>query len=362
MHCFFHCRGKRQARVFILIFSLALTGLNFGALGQQSGLLPEKPKSEVSSVDERSLDVFATKVAPSALSYRRAIEKMVINSETKGGVRVIPSVVPEIGIKIETTCAPGLQVSPMLVDGLLSFLRSRGYAAGDVFLAGQSRRNLRMGGFLAPSAAGFYRGHRLYSSDDKGFFDDRWFHDSPMPPTTHDRARFFLRFADRQRRNEEERKSYLPARLFLGDTHWINLAVAMDNLNLGIAAAAANMSLGAIDNYRRFLEKPTLAPAAAAEILAIPEIWEKRLFSIVDLSEFQFAGGGRFDAEFIGRDPKLLFGENPFAVDFFALRRLAEARVRGGFSPRKPKEVLLFRYARELGLGDVGKSRYFEIP
>ena len=106
----------------------------------------------------------------------------------------------------------------------------------------------------------------------------------------------------------------------------------------------------------------TIAPAAAAEILAIPEIWEKRLFSIVDLSEFQFAGGGRFDAEFIGRDPKLLFGENPFAVDFFALRRLAEARVRGGFSPRKPKEVLLFRYARELGLGDVGKSRYFEIP
>ena len=130
----------------------------------------------------------------------------------------------------------------------------------------------------------------------------------------------------------------------------------------GIDAAAANMSLGAIDNYRRFLEKPTLAPAAAAEILAIPEIWGKRLFSIVDLSEFQFARGGRFDAEFIGRDPKLLFGENPFAVDFFVLRRLTEARTRGGFSSRKPKEVLLFRYARELGLGDVGRSRYFEIP
>ena len=184
-----------------------------------------------------------------------------------------------------------------------------------------------------------------------------------MPPSPHDRSRFFLRFPlKREKRIEEERKSYLPALLFLGDVHWINLAVAMDSVNMGINGAATNLSLGSIDNYQRFLEKPTLGPAATAEILAIPEIWQKRVFSIVDLSKFQFAGGHSFDAEFVGREPVLLFGENPFSVDFFALQTLTEARTKRGLKPRKPEDVLIFRYAQELGLGDAKDAKLIDLP
>jgi hypothetical protein len=136
----------------------------------------------------------------------------------------------------------------------------------------------------------------------------------------------------------------------------------MDSLNLGIDGAAANFSLGAIDNAQRFLEKPTLAPAAVAEILAIPEIWQKRVFSIVDLSKFQFAGGGRFDAEFLGREPTLLLGENPFSVDYLALQSLNKLRLKRGFSERTPEDVLMFRYAKELGLGDVKTAKFFDLP
>ena len=47
----------------------------------------------------------------------------------------------------------------------------------------------------------------------------------------------------------------------------------------------------------------------ALEILAIPEIWEKRIYSILDLSQYQFANGGQFDAEFLASNPTLL-GKN----------------------------------------------------
>ena len=118
-----------------------------------------------------------------------------------------------------------------------------------------------------------------------------------MPPTIHDRSRFFLEYPnDRLRRVEEERKSYLPSILFLKDVFWINLSVATDSVNLGIDAASSNMTTGAISNYQRFLKKPTLAPAAVTEILAIPEIWDKRVYSILDMSQYQFANGGQFDA------------------------------------------------------------------
>ena len=96
---------------------------------------------------------------------------------------------------------------------------------------------------------------------------------------------------DREVRLREERRSYLPAPLFLEDAFWINLPVAIDSRSMGIDAAVGNASLHAVDNNSRFLGRSTTAPSAATEILAIPEYWEKHLFSILDLSRFQYAGG-----------------------------------------------------------------------
>lgn len=350
--------------VVILLHSLLSVGYVCGLVEPAVEPFLNSKKNEISPSDDRSVDVFRSKVGKTAESYLSSILKMISYSESRGGVRLTPSVLPKIGIKIETSCAPGLQVTPMLVDGLLRLLKERGYRNEQVFIADHDLMTLRSAGFaMGSSTPRLYRGYPLYCSADKSFFNAEWYHDSPMPPTPQDRVRFFLRYpGDREKRVGEERKSYLPARLFLKDVHWINLAVAMDSLNLGIDGAAANFSLGAIDNAQRFLEKPTLAPAAVAEILAIPEIWQKRVFSIVDLSKFQFAGGGRFDAEFLGREPTLLLGENPFSVDYLALQSLNKLRLKRGFSERTPEDVLMFRYAKELGLGDVKTAKFFDLP
>lgn len=350
--------------VFILIHSFAIIGLPFQVFSQESDPLGTVVEKRVSLVDKRSSSVFRTRVGQSVDSYRAALEKLVAFSEKKGGFVLSPSVIRRIGIKIETSCAPGLQVSTSLVDGLLLLLKKRGYREDQVFLADQDFQKLKMAGFAkGASDVRNYRGHRLFCSVDKEFFDPDWFHDSPMPPTTHDRARFFLRFpTDREKRIEEERRSYLPSLLFLGDVYWINLAVAMDSPPIGIDGASTNLSLGAIDNYQRFLHKPVLGPAATTEILAIPELWQKRAFSILDLSKFQFAGGPAFDAEFVGRDPVLLLGENPISVDYFGLQALTSARKKRGMKPRKSEDVLIFRYAKELGLGDVKDAKLFDLP
>jgi hypothetical protein len=142
----------------------------------------------------------------------------------------------------------------------------------------------------------------------------------------------------------------------MDDTHWINLAVAMDDPALGIKGATENITLGACGNTARFLKDSTMTNAAVTEILAIPEFWEKRLFSILDMNTFQFAGGSAFDAEFISKAGKVLVGENPLAVDYHALPYLAEQRENYGFSERKRAQLGLFRFGRELGLGDAGRS------
>ena len=286
--------------VFILLHSLLSVGFVCGIGESELGPSGKAEKKQVFPSFVRSMDVFRAKSSNTVELSRASIEKLVSLSESKGGVRLNPAVLPKIGIKIETSCAPGLQVSPVLVDALLLFLKGRGYRDDQVFIADYDLMTLRSAGFAGNSGPPrFFKGYQVFCSEDKSFFNEEWYHDSPMPPTPQDRVRFFLRYPkDREKRIVEERKSYLPSRLFLGEVHWINLAVAMDSPNLGIDGAAANFSLGGIDNAQRFLDKQTLAPAAVAEILAIPEIWQKRVFSIIDLSKFQFAGGGRLMPSF----------------------------------------------------------------
>ena len=90
------------------------------------------------------------------------------------------------------------------------------------------------------------------------------------------------------------------------------MAVPMDDPYLGVDGASANISLGSISNYRRFSNKSSLAAATVTEILAIPEIWEKRLFSILDFSNYQVANGQRFDAKYV-ESQSAIFRKNPIA-------------------------------------------------
>ena len=113
--------------VFILIHSFAIIGLPFKVFSQESDPLETVTEKKVSPVDKRSSSVFRTKTGQSVDSYRTALEKLIAFSEKKGGFELSPSVIRRIGIKIETSCAPGLQVSTSLVDALLLLLKKRGY-------------------------------------------------------------------------------------------------------------------------------------------------------------------------------------------------------------------------------------------
>ena len=165
-----------------------------------------------------------------------------------------------------------------------------------------------------------------------------------------------------EKRIAEERKSYIPSALLDPQTYWINLAVIMDDTNLGISGTASNMSLDLVTNSQRFRQDSTLGAAAVTEILAIPEIWEKRLFSVANLFKYQFAGGGDFDAEFIASSPIMLVSPNPFSVDSVAWQFVAKSRELRNLSIRSKKDALLFKYAESLNLGQVLDPTVIKVP
>ena len=79
--------------------------------------------------------------------------------------------------------------------------------------------------------------------------------------------------------------------LLFGCDFWINLAVCMDDPILGLDGALANASIWNVSNQWRFLLEPSTASVAVAEILAIPEVNERLIVSILSLESYQFIGG-----------------------------------------------------------------------
>ena len=354
---------KRQAMlVFAAVFSKFPMAL----------LLAENPAAPLSGEGnatvppvEKSLATFRFSLGKQDKEYSRSVQSLILLNELKGGVELHPERQSKIGLKVSTHFAPGLATPSRLVDAVLEFLKLRGFKLDDVFLLDLEANNLRRAGFLPPRSIGTnrYRGHRVLALDSRRHFDAKWFHDSPIPPTADFRARISLRNPrGRTSRLREERRSYLPAPLFIDDAYWINLPVALDSRSLVIDAAVANASLRAVDNNARFLGRQTTAPAAATEILAVPEYCEKHLFSILDLYRFQYAGGDRFDASFIASEPTLLLSENPFSLDAFALVPLNEVRRAKGFKPRPRKDSPIFRFAEELGLAELEKAKLIDVP
>ena len=359
MNYFFQRIIKRQARVYFFLFLLLVF---LSESSQQCYLFGNSINNSVPRLDSnRSVDVYRTKNAGN--DYKSSISKLVAAAESKGGIRLDPKIIKKICLKIESELAPGLCISKRFIDGILDFLIGRGYGRDSVYLVDRDFSGFMSIGLVSRNSnMKLYRGFRIISSLDSNYYSSSWFHDSSMPPVLHDRIKLFNNFPENlSKRLEEERKSYLPSVLFLNDYFWLNIAVLKDHVNLGVDAASANVTTGAISNHKRFLKNQTLATAAVTEILAIPEFWAKRTYSIIDLSKYQYANGGQFDASFLGSEDTILLSDNPVSLDFYGLKVLSRARGQSGFSQRDPNKLLLFKYAKELGLGDPYKAKIFDI-
>jgi hypothetical protein len=57
----------------------------------------------------------------------------------------------------------------------------------------------------------FFEGVRVFDSSTKEYFQSDWFHESPLPPTSFDRAKFVLKFPDNLFSTNSGRKEELPS-------------------------------------------------------------------------------------------------------------------------------------------------------
>ena len=268
--------------------------------------------------------------------YTAQVNALVAAWEADAGRTLKPGKKGKVGIKIYTDSGPGMATPVALTKAVISLLEARGFKHESIFLVGLNQLRLRMTGYLPNLVTGKspFEGIPIFVLESNRFYDPVWFYDSPLP------ARFDPVFMESQTKDvkdstslEEDRKSFLATPLFLDADFWINLPVYTDHPTLGVNGSLVNATLWNASNTARFFRSPANAPAAVAEMSAIPELRETWVFTIASLEHYQYIGGPYFNSLYTVSEPVLWLSRDPVLIDALILDRINTMRKKNRFAP-----------------------------
>ncbi len=330
----------------LVIASALLCGASAFGAGAPAPTTPKPPPPIVWQAHLPSFDEAA---------YAKEVEALIATFEKQTGKKLVPGEKKKVGLKIYTDSGPGMATPIPLVKAVIRSLEERGFEKKNIFLVGLNQLRLRMTGYLPSLVTGKspFSDHPIYVLESGRYYDPVWFYDSPLP------QRFDPIFAEQQTKDfnntstkDEDRKSFLATPLFLDADFWINLPVYTDHSMLGINGALVNATLWNASNTARFFRSPANAPAAVAEMSAIPELRQTWMFTIASLERFQYIGGPFFNSLYSASEPLLWLSTDPVMMDALMRARIDDLRKRHGFEPVS-EEIRTLEFAETLGVGST---------
>ena len=113
-----------------------------------------------------------------------------------------------------------------------------------------------------------------------------------------------------------------------------------------------NATLWNASNTARFFRSPANAPAAVAEMSAIPELRQTWVFTLASLQHYQFVGGPFFNSLYTVSEPLLWLSNDPVMQDSLVRDRINGHRKKQGFDP-VDEEIRTLEFAETLGVGST---------
>ncbi len=294
----------------------------------------------------------------SKADYDREVEALFTAFENATGKKLVPGAKKKVGLKVYADSGPGMATPVALTEAVIDALERRGFEHQNIFLVGLNALRLRWTGYLPTllSEKTPFNGNPVYVLESGRYYDPVWFYDSPLP------QRFDPVFAAKQTQNvpnnttkDEDRKSFLATPLFLDADFWINMPVYTDHPTLGVNGALVNATLWNASNTARFFRSPANAPAAVAEMSAIPELRQTWVFTIASLEHYQFIGGPFFNSLYTVSEPVVWLSRDPVMMDALMRDRINAHRRQSGFEPID-EEIRTLEFAETLGVGSTKTS------
>jgi hypothetical protein len=242
-----------------------------------------------------------------------------------------------VGIKINTQGAPLHGTHRAVVDAIAAGLRAAGVPATNIWVFDRDLVKMRARGFAAATAT------QEVALTGPAAFDATVFYDNRLAGRLIWGDLLFGRPGE-----ELSTRSHLPKLLTQRLSKLINVPALQDHEASGLAGCLYNLSLGLVDNTRRF--EGGRSDAAIAEICALPAIRGKAVLHIVDGLVGGFAGGPSFKPQFGWQYNRLLFSTDPVALDTLCLEQIEQQR-RAANVPAIAQRSHHVAFAARLGLG-----------
>ena len=304
------------------------------------------PKSRVVLVrDPSAVNGFKFDAAKVRVMVATGMKTLTGKPDEVAAWRVFVSSNDVVGIKVNTIGAPLQVTRHEVVDAITDGLQSAGVASTNIIVWDRFALKMSDGGYKINRDG---PGPRVLSVVPDTGYDPKVFYESKLVGK--------LIWGDMGFGATEllSTKSHLPNLLTHTITKLINVPVLMDHDLCGLMGCLYNVSLGAVDNTRRF-DAMQIGSTAPAEICAIPFVRSKLVLDIADALIGGYAGGPAFKPQYSWPYGGLYFSRDPVAVDALCLELIAAQRKAAHVSDIGDRAAHV-TIAPKLGLGQADHS------
>lgn len=248
-----------------------------------------------------------------------------------------------VGIKISTMAAPLHLTRPEVLEALADGLQQAGVAATNIVVFDRDPKKLREAGYQP-------RGYRLEAVIGGGGWDADVFYEDNLTGK--------LIWGDLLFGAGEglSTRSHFPRLLTRTVTKLINVPVVMDHEATGLAGALYSLSLGLVDNWRRFEQFGQRGDPHIAALARERVVREKVILHVADALRVGYAGGPGFKMRYSTAPATVFFSRDPVAVDALALDLIEELRRSDRLPPIRDRASHV-ETAAQAGLGVAVRAR-----
>ncbi len=230
-----------------------------------------------------------------------------------------------VGIKVATEPGALSGTHLQLIEALVAELVEAGVEKNHIFIGDRRRRDLEATGFTK------HPGFQLRWMEYGNGYDAQKVFTHPLVGQL-----VYGDFAFQEKPNSFQ-ESLVRQEQYSNESHYasfvtqqvdkiINVPSLCDSWYAGINGALVNMSVGVIDNWRRFVRPPYFGSPYISDIYLTEEIHPKVIMTIMDGLMLQYAGGPQPNPSHVAPYGMLLASRDPVALDATALTLINKQR------------------------------------
>ncbi len=298
--------------------------------------------------DPSAVDNYRADPAKAQAMVAAGIQSLAGESDEAAAWRHFVSRNDVVGIKISTQCGRLQSTRRAVVEAIAHGLRAAGVAGTNIYVFDRDPLQMQAAGYFPVRGT---NSMQVVSVVDGTGWDANVYFQNNLAGK--------LIWGDLLFGKDDEilsKRSHLPKLVTGTITKLINVPVLQDNDACGLAGCLYNLSMGMVDNTRRFETLGQRGDPMIAEICDMPQIRGKLVLNIMDGLITGYAGGPGFKPQYSWNNAALYFSTDPVAIDSLCLEAI-DARRRGAKVTLAGLQASHIATASRLGLGQSDRAK-----